>query len=161
MTTDNQPQVLTPDQLAKLAQQNPAPAAPQGASEVAPALTATEVAQTPSKGLLATPGAPFEVTLSDGRKVVLQKPAKPVSIFLAKVMGFNSQNQGLLSIYKTMLWVRSIDGVPTPPCDTEQDFEKLLEWLGDDPLDELGLEIFIATRGKKPSGTEETEEVKK
>ena len=97
----------------------------------------------PTDAFKPKPSEPREVTLEDGRTVILQKPSRPVSLFLARIMGKDSTNSALLTYYKAMLWVRNVGGIDIPNITDESGFNQLNAILGDEGLDEVVYEVFV------------------
>lgn len=128
---------LSPEQIANLtATDAPAPAV-QAVPEVQPEQPK------PSAALKAAPADVFTETLRDGRVITLQKPAKATALHVAKCLGVHSINGALETYYRSMMWVRQINGLPIPFLATQQAFEGLAEALGDDGLDQISQVVMM------------------
>lgn len=123
-------EVLTPEQQALINGNKPSVEAdaPVEGTTASPAVQA----------VLAKPGEPQVVTLANGMKVTIQKPARPMGIVIAKALGLNSTNMMLYTFYKTAAWVRAVNGMNIPVVPTKAiDFEQIYNMVGDDGMDEL------------------------
>lgn len=129
-----------------LAQAEAQRAAQQGASGTAQGVqdvpTTTPAPVRPTDALKANPYAEREITLEDGRKVVLQKPKKTLSLYVARLLGIQSQNPTLTAYYKACCHVRQIDGFNIPFPDSAVAIEQIADLLGEEGLDEVAEEVF-------------------
>lgn len=94
--------------------------------------------------LKARPGEPWDVTLLDGRKIVMRKPAKPIALIVASVLGYESSNPGLELYFKAMCWVHKFEGEELPLLMNRAQFEGFHEVLGDDAIEQVVVEYMKA-----------------
>jgi hypothetical protein len=150
---------LTPEQIQAALAHAQNPNAPQEAEAHVPVtqdVTPTEVVPSLLDSLKASPSDPREIELPDGRKVIIQKPAKATKFHIAKVLGRNSANPMLDLYYGAFMWVRQVGSTPIPFLATERQFEGLQDLLGDD-----GLEALVAATLDVPGVAVDVEAVKK
>ena len=137
---------LTPEKIAELQGQAPlAVELPQPTAVSVPAVdTAAPAAQPkPSDALKEPEQDMFDVTLPDGRKIYLQKPAKATALHVSKCLGVHSINGALESYYRSLMWVKRINNTPIPYLANSQMFEALAETLGDDGLDLISQTVML------------------
>lgn len=138
--------VLTDEQIAAQFASGGQPPAPEAA------------AASPIEPLMAKPGDPVEVKLSNGWVVVLQKPSRPTNILLAKALGVNSNNMMLYNYYKLATWVVLLNNMRMPTPTVPAQFEGVCNMFPDEILDNELLqkmfEIEAASAVKPLTGDE-------
>lgn len=141
---------LPPEKLAELVRQQAAEQAREAGVEAPPTPQATvtppPVVEAPSRPAVAAMQSPPQVkviTLTDGRTVTLQKPVKPTTLHLMKVLGADSTNSGLLFYFNALMWVREVSSLPQPVpfLAKREQFEGLHELLGDEALEEIAAAV--------------------
>ncbi len=98
-----------------------------------------------------------EVVDSLGRKLVLKKPTKLDRYYLARAMGDDAQNQTLMSMMSTVLFIKSIDGEEIFRPINNNECLALLKRIGD----EGDVAIIGAIDEYIQNEKEDVEEIKK
>jgi len=139
--TPNMP--LSPEVLAAMVRQQQADQAPSAPQEAPSAPAVAEPPARPSVAAMQSTPTSKVITLADGRTVTLQKPTKPTTLHLMKVLGVDSTNSGLLFYFNALMWVREVSSLPAavPFLAARQQFESLHELLGDEALEEIAAAV--------------------
>lgn len=145
--------VLSKEQVDALRNATAEPVATETTTEAPVTQVETKgagVKPAPSDAIMASPGEPytFDVPSASGtgvNKLTIAKPTRPVALLVAKVLGFDSTNDGLMLYFRALCWLTHINGQPLPsPLMTRQDFEDMSALIGDDALDALNIEVLSA-----------------
>ena len=108
----------------------------------------TEAAPLPKPtDVLKNPVEPYVFKLVDGRDVVIQKYPRSELLLVSKAMGHRSFNPVLQNIYRTVTWVKAIGNLPMPALESCDDFDFVVEHLGDDGLEEVIEEVSARREG--------------
>ena len=129
---------LTPEEIAKLTGES------LEAVAETPAVDAPADEPKPTDVLKANPSEPYTFKcIKEGKEVtvVIAKPTKATSLHVSKVLGANSANPMLDLYYKSLMWVKQVNGHTMPFLASAKAFEGLQDLLGDEGLEQLVGEV--------------------
>ncbi len=135
-------EILSPEQLALLTPEAPAPASDLSLPEK------------PTELLKAKGGVPVSLVLPNGATVELRRPPDMISLIMAEAMGSSKSELLYLQLY-AMLWIRSINGKPIKMPSDRREFNAIHVLIRDS-----GLEKLIEVISELPAEEESVDAIK-
>jgi hypothetical protein len=108
-------------------------------SVVASAAAPDVTAPIETKVVVAKAGNPQEFKLWDGRTVTMDKPQGVYTLLMYRLLGEDSHNDTLETIYRGVFHLKSIDGEAIAAPATPAEFSFIAGQLGDDALEQVGV----------------------
>jgi hypothetical protein len=92
-----------------------------------------------TKVVIAKAGNPQEFKLWDGRTVTMDKPKGVYTLLMYRLLGDDSSNNTLETIYRGVFHLKALDGEAIMAPVTNEEFGFIAGQLGDEGLEQIGV----------------------
>lgn len=117
-------------------------------------------AETPSEQIVKQAAQEHSVTDSRGRLIMLKRPNPLAQFKIVEIVGGDAaENRVYMSMVLPLIYVTSIDGMPTPPIQNKGQLEALIQRLDEDGI--TAVSRAVGERyGGIPSQSETRDQIK-